>query len=86
MIKIPEAARRLKRVHPDVTIKVVAILDENCYLFVAPTGDGPDFNDPYYLVGINNGKVYSFAPGEYLKEFRDALDNRSVDLRKAGLR
>lgn len=86
MIKIPEAARCLKRKHPDVTIKGVALFDRNFYLFIAPSGNGPDFNDPYYLVSIKNGRVYSFAPAEYLSEFRDAIDNRSISLKRAGLK
>lgn len=86
MIKVPEAARRLKKRHPDVTIKGCALFDANHYLFVAPSGNGPDFNDPYYLVSIDKGEVYSFAPIDYLDEFTEALDKRSIDLRRAGLR
>lgn len=86
MIKIPEAARRLKKRHPDVTIKGVALFDMHHYLFTAPTGKGPDFNDPYYLVNIDNGEVCTFAPADgYLEEFFDAIHNRSIDLKRAGL-
>ena len=90
MIKIPEAANRLKKVHPDVRIAKVAFLDSEYYLFVAPsTDEGPDYNDPFYLVGIENGDVHTFAPAEYpeyLDALKEALDKRSVDLRKAGLK
>lgn len=86
MITVKQAADRLYRRHPDVEIKGCALFDINHYLFVAPTGGKPDFNDPYYLVSIKNGEVYSFAPADYLKEFRDALDNRSIDLYKAGVK
>ena len=90
MIKIPEAARRLKQVHPDVRITKVAFFDPEYYLFVAPaTDEGPDYDDPFYLVGIEKGDVHTFAPTEYpeyLDALKDALDKRSVDLGKAGLK
>lgn len=87
MIKVPEAVRRLKKRHPEVTVQQCALFDMNHYLFVAPsTGSEPDFNDPYYLVSIDKGEVYSFAPADYLDEFVDALDNRNIDLNKAGVR
>lgn len=86
MIKVPEAARRLKKRHPEVTIKGCALFDTNHYLFVAPSNGGQDFNDPYYLVSIDEGEVYSFAPADYLDEFVKALDEREIDLKKAGVK
>lgn len=86
MITVPEAVKRLKKRHPEVKVQQCALFDINHYLFVAPSTKGPDFNDPYYLVGVNDGEVYSFAPADYLDDFIDALDNRNIDLRKAGVR
>ena len=88
MNKVPDAARLLLKRHPDVRIEECALYNLNYYLFTAPsTPKGePDYNDPYYLVGIFTNDVLTFDPTSDLKGFLNAIHKRNINLRKAGIK
>lgn len=80
MITAQQAARQLKKIHPERTITMCLDYDNKHYIFEALIDPKKtDYDAPFYAVDKSSGKVTCFSPAEDLDKFFDALDNGQIN-------
>lgn len=83
-MNVNDAMNAFKKAHPDLEITACYDYDNRYFLFEAPDKSiDKDYNDPYYAVDKNSGKVFYYSPAGDYDKFFDALD-REIDISSSG--
>lgn len=73
-----EAAKSIIEDHFDgVKVKAAYEYGDKFYMFLAPTGEN-DNNDPFYIVGIADGKYRFLNPLEDIDEFNKSIEKGPI--------
>ena len=80
MISVEQAKGILEKRFPDAGVKSSYMYKDSFYLFLAPdkNADGTDYNDPYYIIDVENGNIRFLNPLEDLEAFMKAMSDNLI--------
>ena len=77
MISIDQAKSIIESNFKGSKAKEVYKYKDDYYMIIAPSGE-KDYNDPFYIVGIADGKYRFLNPLEDIDAFNDSLENGPI--------
>lgn len=72
MITAKQAANIFSKRFPSLKIMECRELPEYWLFTAVENPDEPDYNDPFYAIGKNDGKMYSYSPFDDIDDFNNA--------------
>lgn len=80
MLTTRNAYNALIKARPDMVLLYMINYNSEYYVGqFTKDPDNPAYDDPYYAVNKQNGRVVGFVPDDLI-EFVDAMENRSIDI------
>lgn len=77
MISLNDAKSIIEKNFKGSKVKAAYMYGKDYYLLFAPSGEN-DHNDPFYIVGIADGKYRFLNPLEDIDKFNDAIEKEPI--------